>query len=141
MSTSPLPAEPNQSRTFQSTRAEGVLGWFDLHRRGLGSLAFALNRLTGLGLVVYLVIHLVVLSLLAQGPNAWDDFVRLARSPLFLLLDIVLFAGILIHGLNGIRVTLVGLGIGVSRQKITFVGLMAAAALLLVAAILGVLSV
>jgi succinate dehydrogenase / fumarate reductase cytochrome b subunit len=116
------------------------LGWFNLRRRGLGSLAFVLNRLTGLGLVVYLFVHLLVLSLLAQGPSAWDEFVRLARSPLFLLLDVVLFAGIFIHGLNGIRVTLVGLGIGVARQKIVFVGLMTAAVLLLVAAIMGVMS-
>jgi succinate dehydrogenase / fumarate reductase cytochrome b subunit len=140
MSTSPIPVEPGQPRPYQPTRVEGVLGWFNLRRRGLGSLAFVLNRLTGLGLVVYLFVHLLVLSLLAQGPSAWDEFVRLARSPLFLLLDVVLFAGIFIHGLNGIRVTLVGLGIGVARQKMAFVGLMAAAALLLMAAILGVIS-
>lgn len=140
MSTSPIPVEPSQPRPYQPTRVEGVMAWFNVRRRGLGSLAFVLNRLTGLGLVVYLFVHLLVLSLLAQGPSAWDEFVRLARSPLFLFLDVVLIAGILIHGLNGIRVTLVGLGIGVARQKMAFVGLMAAAALLLMAAILGVIS-
>ncbi len=140
MSTTPLPVEPTQSQTYRISRARGVIGWFDLRRGGVGLFAFALNRLTGLGLVVYLFIHLLVLSLLAQGPNAWNDFVRLARSPWFLVLDIVLIAAILIHGLNGIRVTLVGLGIGVARHKVTFVGLMAAAVMLLVAAAIGVFS-
>ncbi len=140
MSTSPLPVEPTQSQTYRQSRARGLVGWFDLRRGGLGLFAFALNRLTGLGLVVYLFIHLLVLSLLAQGPSAWDEFVRLARSPLFLLLDVVLIAGILIHGLNGIRVTLAGLGMGVARQRLSFVGLMVAAAVLLVAAALGVFS-
>ncbi len=139
MTTSPLPSEPSQSQTYQPSPARGVIAWFDMRRGGLGLAAFVLNRVTGLGLVVYLFVHLIVLSLLARGPSAWDDFVRLARSPLFLLLDIVLLAGVLIHGLNGIRVTLVGLGIGISRQKVTFVGLMAAAVVLLVAAALGVL--
>ncbi len=48
MSTSPIPVEPGQPRPYQPTRVEGVLGWFNLRRRGLGSLAFVLNRLTGL---------------------------------------------------------------------------------------------
>ena len=140
MSTTPLPVEPTQSQVYKPSRVQGIAGWFDLRHGGLGLFAFALNRLTGLGLVVYLFIHLLVLSLLAQGPSAWDEFVRLARSPLFLLLDVVLIAGILIHGLNGIRVTLAGLGMGVARQRLSFVGLMVAAAVLLVAAAIGVFS-
>ena len=38
-----------------------------------------------------------------------DAFVSLARSPFFLTFDVILLAGILIHGLNGLRVTLTGL--------------------------------
>lgn len=94
--------------------------WFDVRNRRLGGWAFVLNRLTGLALVVYLLIHLVILSLLLQGEAGWDEFIALARSPWFLALDVVLIFGILFHGLNGIRVTLVGLGIGVNRQRAMF---------------------
>ena len=111
--------------------------WFDVRRRRLGMWAFALNRITGIGLVVYLYLHLVILFLLTRGPGGWNSFVSLARSPFFLSLDVVLIAGILIHGLNGVRVALTGFNVGVGTQKIFFGLLMlAAAALLLVAALL-----
>ena len=110
--------------------------WFDLRRRKLGMWAYALNRITGIGLVVYLYLHLGVLSLLARGQSSWDSFVSLARSPYYLALDVLLLAGILIHGLNGLRVALTGFDIGVRAQKTLFGILMLVAAVALVAAAL-----
>jgi succinate dehydrogenase / fumarate reductase cytochrome b subunit len=98
-------------------RRRPLLAWFDVRRDSLGGWAFALNRLTGLALVLYLAIHLVVLSKLLGGQAGWDQFIALARTPLFLSLDVILIFGILFHGLNGIRVALVGTGIGVPGQK------------------------
>jgi succinate dehydrogenase / fumarate reductase, cytochrome b subunit len=105
--------------------------WLDVRRRKLGMWAYALNRITGIGLVIYLYLHLVVLSLLLRGPAAWDTFVALARSPFYLALDVVLLAGILIHGLNGIRIALTGFGIGVGAQKTLFIVLMVVSAIAL----------
>ncbi len=111
--------------------------WFDVRRRKSGMWAFALNRITGIGLVVYLYLHLGILFLLTRGPAGWDAFVALARSPYFLSLDVILIAGILIHGLNGVRVALTGLNIGVKAQKVLFGMLMLlAAATLFTAALL-----
>lgn len=118
-------------RSQELARQRGILVWFDMRGRRVGAWAFALNRITGLGLVLYLVIHLAVLSLLALGEARWDDFVALARTPFFLLLDVVLIFGILFHGLNGIRVALVGIGVGVGSHKTVFWALMAVGALLL----------
>ncbi len=106
--------------------------WFDVRRRRVGSWAFALNRLTGLGLTFYLLLHLGVLSLLLKGEAGWNQFVTLARSPLFLTLDVLLIFGILFHGLNGIRVALVGMGIGARNQNKLFWILMAIGLLLLI---------
>jgi succinate dehydrogenase / fumarate reductase cytochrome b subunit len=110
--------------------------WFDVRRRRLGMWAYTLNRITGIGLVVYLYLHLGVLSLLARGQSSWDSFVSLARSPFYLGLDVVLLAGILIHGLNGLRIALTGFDVGVKAQKALFGILMLAAALALIAAAL-----
>ena len=110
--------------------------WFDVRRRKLGMWAYALNRITGIGLVVYLYLHLGVLSLLARGQSSWDSFVSLARSPFYLGLDVVLLAGILIHGLNGLRIALTGFDVGVKAQKALFGILMLAAAVALIAAAL-----
>ena len=113
-------------------RRRGVMGWLDPRGRRLGGWAFALNRLSGLGVLAYLYLHLLILSTLARGPDAWDSFVAIALNPLVLVMDVVLLAGLLIHGLNGIRVTLVGLDLVASRQKALFVALMVIAALVLV---------
>lgn len=109
----------------EQSRWRGALGWADLRGRREGGLAFLLMRLTGIGLVVYLLLHLYVLRLLAQGPEAWDAFIATAKSPLFLALDGVLFLGLLYHALNGVRVTLLGLGIAVPHQARLFWGVMA----------------
>ena len=92
--------------------------WFNLKGKRVGFWAYVVMRLSALGLVLYLFLHLVILSQLAAGPGAWDSFVALAKSPAFLLLDIVLIIGILAHGLNGIRLSLIGFGIGVPSHKL-----------------------
>jgi succinate dehydrogenase / fumarate reductase, cytochrome b subunit len=94
------------------------LQWFDVRGKGVGFWAYVVMRLSAAGLVLYLFLHLVILSQLASGPAAWDGFVATAKSLAFLLLDIVLIVGMLAHGLNGIRLALIGFGIGVPRQKI-----------------------
>jgi succinate dehydrogenase / fumarate reductase, cytochrome b subunit len=107
--------------TTSPARRRGIAGWFDPRGRRLGGYAFILNRLTGMGLVLYLYMHLVILSLLVQGPNAWDTFVEIALSPPVLVFDVILLAGMLFHGLNGIRIGLVGMGLVVNRQKALFI--------------------
>lgn len=95
-------------------------GWFDPRGRAIGSWAFAVNRITGLGLVLYLYLHLGVLSMLLVGRSAWGDFLRVATTTAFLGLDVLLLFGLLFHGLNGVRVALVGSGIVPERQKALF---------------------
>lgn len=109
------------------------LRWFSLNRLRVGNIAYMLNRVTAIGITLYLFIHMVVLSMLAGGPKQWDPFVAIVRSPFFLMLDVILLAGLLIHGLNGIRVGLTGFGVGVRGQKPLFVALMIVAAVALIA--------
>lgn len=123
-------------RTLNYSKINRAGRWFDVRRRKVGMWAYALNRITGIGLVVYLYLHLGVLSLLARGQSAWDSFVSLARSPYYLTLDVILLAGVLIHGLNGLRVALTGFDVGVRAQKALFGILMLVAAIGLVAAAL-----
>lgn len=95
-------------------------GWFDPRGRTIGSWAFAVNRITGLGLVFYLYLHLAVLSMLLAGASRWDDFLQIATKTAFLGLDVLLLFGLLFHGLNGIRVALVGTGVVPNRQLALF---------------------
>jgi succinate dehydrogenase / fumarate reductase cytochrome b subunit len=122
--------------TLEQPKVRRAGRWFDVRRRKLGMWAFALNRIAVIGLVVYLYLHLVVLSTLSRGPGAWDAFISLVRQPYFLVLDVILLAGILIHGLNGLRVTLTGFNVGVKKQKALFSALMLVAVVALSAAAL-----
>jgi succinate dehydrogenase / fumarate reductase cytochrome b subunit len=117
--------------TLNYHKASRAGRWLDVRHRKLGMWAYALNRITGIGLVVYLYLHLGILSLLLRGQAAWDSFVSVARSPYVLALDAILLAGILIHGLNGLRIALTGFGIGVGAQKTLFTILMVISAIAL----------
>ncbi len=101
--------------------------WFDPRSRSLGTLAFILNRITALGLTLYLFLHLYMLSKLAQGPEAYDSFIALAKTPVIKVGELLVIAAGLIHGLNGIRIALNSFRIGVRVQRQLFILLMALA--------------
>lgn len=105
--------------------------WFVPFRRDIGSWAFALNRITAIGLTVYLFLHLAVLGLLARGPGAYDQFLALTENPFIKLGEWLVVAAAVPHGLNGIRVVLTSFGVGVTRQKQLFFGLMAVAVVII----------
>jgi succinate dehydrogenase / fumarate reductase, cytochrome b subunit len=117
-------------------KAPGPAAWFDVRRRSTGHWAFSLNRVTGLLLVGYLYLHLAVLSTLLFGARAWDRFLDVATTPLFLGLDVLLVSLLLTHGLNGLRVALIGTGIAPSRQKAMFYSMFVLGWILLLATIL-----
>jgi succinate dehydrogenase / fumarate reductase, cytochrome b subunit len=101
--------------------------WFDPRYRSMSTWAFILNRITALGLTLYLFIHLLVLGKLAQGPDAYDQFIEFAHQPVVLAGELLVVAAGLIHGLNGIRIALTSFGIGATHQKAIFIGLMVVA--------------
>jgi succinate dehydrogenase / fumarate reductase, cytochrome b subunit len=95
-------------------------GWLEPRHRGLGGRALALHRITGVVIVLYLYLHLAVLSMLLIGRSSWSSFLSLVTAKEFLVLEAVLIAAVAFHGLNGIRVALVGSGIAVSRERALF---------------------
>jgi succinate dehydrogenase / fumarate reductase, cytochrome b subunit len=117
-------------------------GWFEPRHRRPGGWALALHRLTGLVIVFYLYLHLGVLSMLLVGRSSWSSFLSLVTAKGFLVFEAVLIAAIAFHGLNGIRVALVGSGIAVSRERVllwTATSLAAAGGLFALLHILGAL--
>jgi succinate dehydrogenase / fumarate reductase, cytochrome b subunit len=98
----------------------GAASWARVRGRHLGSVAFLTNRVTGLLLIGYLYLHLGVLYLLTEGPGSWAEVLRLFKNHYFLALESLLILFILVHGLNGLRLALVGTGVGVRHQKVWF---------------------
>jgi succinate dehydrogenase / fumarate reductase, cytochrome b subunit len=85
-----------------------------------GMVAFAIQRVTGILLLVYLFLHVHTVSKLSQGPAAFNQAMATFANPFFKLLEIGLLGTVVLHALNGIRITLVDLGIGVGRQRQLF---------------------
>ncbi len=94
--------------------------WLDPRGRAAEGRAFALHRITGLLLVIYMYVHLCVLSMLVTGNSAWHSFLSLVTAKGFLAFDVVLIGMLLFHGLNGIRVALVGSGYLVQHEHAMF---------------------
>jgi len=99
-----------------------------------GMWAWILHRITGLGLVFYILLHTILMGVaLLSGKEGFDATLSvLMGNPVFELLDALLLGAVLYHGFNGIRILLfdVGIGISVSRQKIIFRVFMGVAAIL-----------
>lgn len=98
--------------------------WFDPRNRQIGTWGFILNRITALGLTLYLGMHLIALSQLIQGADAYNNFIALVKNPLFKFGEMLVVAAGIIHGLNGIRIALNSFGIAVRFQRQIFLGLM-----------------
>jgi len=101
------------------------LNWFNPVGRETSGWAFILNRVTALGLTVYLYLHLIILGQLAKGPEGYDGFLALVRNPLAITGELIVVAGGILHGLNGIRIILTTFGVSVTRQKQLFYVMMA----------------
>ena len=101
--------------------------WFNPIGRETGGWAFILNRITALGLTFYLYLHLLVLGQLAKGLKPMMISWRSCSNPIIIVGELLVVAAGILHGLNGIRIVLTTFGVGVTRQKQLFYGLMAVA--------------
>lgn len=87
-------------------------GWIPFQLGGgyryfTGSLAYAVHRVTGLALIFFLVFHIISITKATHSPEAYDLMIRRMQEPDFKVGEILLFAALLVHGLNGMRIVLV----------------------------------
>jgi succinate dehydrogenase / fumarate reductase cytochrome b subunit len=75
-----------------------------------GYIAWLLHRITGLGLALYLFMHIWVIHNISRGKEAFDAVMAVVQSPLFHFLEVGLLGCVVFHGLNGIRVVLIDYG-------------------------------
>jgi succinate dehydrogenase cytochrome b subunit len=123
-------AAPATTTPSTPTVVRRLAYWLEPRWRDLGWWAFALNRLTGHILVLYLVVHLVVLSQLVGGPAGWDRLLAIFGSRPLLVADTLLIAAVVFHGLNGLRVAALTFGIGARHTTQLIVATLAATTVL-----------
>ena len=74
---------------------------------GIGQWSWALHRLTGVGVLLFLLFHILDTALVMLGPELYNKVIAIYRLPLFGLSEIGLFAAVLYHALNGVRIIVV----------------------------------
>jgi succinate dehydrogenase / fumarate reductase cytochrome b subunit len=92
----------------------GVWGWLGGGRWGAERYAYILHRLTGLGILMYFLMHVVVTSLRAAGVYLWVEG-GVLHQPIFKFGEFLVFAAFAYHACNGIRLILVELGFAVGK--------------------------
>jgi succinate dehydrogenase / fumarate reductase cytochrome b subunit len=85
-----------------------------------GTVAWLLQRLSGIFLTIYLIVHIIVIGNSVRGEDAFDDLLEIFDNPLMLVLDAGLVGIVAFHALNGIRLILFDLAIGLRYQKVLF---------------------
>lgn len=90
------------------------------YRIHLGTAAFILHRLAGLGLILYLLLHVWVIHHLINGKESFNATMDFFNNPLFKFFEVGLVGIIFFHLWNGLRVTVIDMGILVERQKVLF---------------------
>ncbi len=88
------------SSSSLKTTLKGYIGY----RGKEGHWSFLLHRLTGLGVVLFLAIHIVDTSFVYFFPHLYEEVIKLYRSTLFGLGEIGLVFALFYHGVNGIRI-------------------------------------
>jgi succinate dehydrogenase / fumarate reductase cytochrome b subunit len=69
-----------------------------------GHLSFLLHRITGLGTVLFLTVHIIDIALVYLSPKGFLDVIKLYQSTLFGIGEIALVFCVFYHGLNGLRI-------------------------------------
>lgn len=96
----------------------GVGGWAWAGRYGMERYLYLLHRLTGLGLVLYGAMHLIVMTVFRmQGESFYEAVMRVFSNPGFKVGEYLVFAALVYHGLNGIRLMVQELGFVLGKPK------------------------
>jgi succinate dehydrogenase / fumarate reductase cytochrome b subunit len=92
--------EECMSSSSLKTTLQGYVGY----RGREGQLSFMLHRITGLGVLLFLAIHIVDTSFVYFAPQLYDDVINIYRSTVFGLGEVGLVFCLFFHGVNGVRV-------------------------------------
>jgi succinate dehydrogenase / fumarate reductase, cytochrome b subunit len=87
------------------------------YKKHSGSWAWILHRITGIGLTLYILVHIILLMGLLKGEAAFNAEMALFKTPIFLFFEWALGSLVIYHAANGIRIVLIDLANGARYHK------------------------
>jgi len=101
-----------------------------------GMWAWVFHKFTGWVLIGYLFAHIAVLSSAIAGPEVYTQTLQGLESILLVrVLEVGLLAVAVFHTLNGIRLLLVDLGLGLESQDKSFYASLVVTAIIVIASV------
>ena len=85
----------------------GLKGWVYAGNYTFERYLYIGHRLSGLGLISYMVLHIIETANRMRGEEAWAALMGLFASPVFKVVEYLLFAAAVFHAMNGVRLLLV----------------------------------
>jgi succinate dehydrogenase cytochrome b556 subunit len=76
------------------------------YRGAIGQWSWVLHRLTGLGIVLFLTLHVVDTSWAVFYPELYVEAIATYQSPLFTIGEFGLVAAVIYHAINGLRISI-----------------------------------
>ncbi len=74
------------------------------YRGAIGQWSWVFHRLSGIGIVLFLVLHVIDTSWAAFYPDLYVQAIREYQSPLFTIGEFALVAAVVYHAFNGLRI-------------------------------------
>ncbi len=96
----------------------GIKGWAYGGKYNIERYLYTFHRITGIGLILYLPLHVLVTSQRIKGREAWEALMApgaLLNNPVTHVLEFLLVLAIAFHALNGIRLIFTELGFLVGK--------------------------
>ena len=95
----------------------GVKGWMYAGRYTFERYLYLGHRLSGLGLLAYMILHIIETANRIRGEEAWAALMALFASPPFRVIEYLLFAMAVFHAMNGIRLMITELGFFLGKPR------------------------
>ena len=90
-----------------------------------GMWSWLLHRVTGLGVLLFLLVHIVDISLLNFGPKVYNEGIALFGTTIVRVVSLALIGALLYHAFNGVRIILIDFWPrGARYQRIMFATVM-----------------
>lgn len=76
------------------------------YRGAIGQWSWVLHRLTGLGVVLFLVLHVIDTSWAVFFPDLYEKAIAIYQTPLFTIGEFALVFAVVYHAFNGLRIAI-----------------------------------
>jgi succinate dehydrogenase / fumarate reductase cytochrome b subunit len=95
----------------------GIIGWVLGGRWGIERYLYIIHRITGLGLLIFFLLHIFESSLRIFGAQTWTRTMEIMEHPVFKVGEFLVIICFAFHALNGIRLILLELGVAVGKAE------------------------